>query len=109
MVGGWWDAAAVARHTSFRFCMDPTVEQRAVPSRHAGAARFVFDQCLHAVKSASTARRSDAAVPWSGFDLIDYFNRWKKSEQAGRVFVVDTTADATLAITGSEWRDQVCQ
>ena len=27
-------------------------------------------------------------VPWSGFDLINAFNRWKTSESAGRVFVV---------------------
>ncbi|WP_442799895.1 helix-turn-helix domain-containing protein [Nocardia sp. NBC_01730] len=46
VVGGWWHAADVVRHTSFRFCLDPTVEQRMVLSRHAGAARFAFNQCL---------------------------------------------------------------
>ncbi|MEU4339959.1 helix-turn-helix domain-containing protein [Nocardia sp. NPDC023852] len=42
--------------------MDPTVEQRTVLSRHAGAARFAFNQCLHAVKSALTARKTEPRV-----------------------------------------------
>ncbi|MFX0576635.1 RNA-guided endonuclease TnpB family protein [Nocardia nepalensis] len=101
----------VVRHTSFRFCLDPTVEQQAVLSRHVGAARFAFNHCLHTVKAALTARRIDRSVPvpWSGFDLINDFNRWKKSEQAGRVFTVDTMGTATVAVTGLQWRDQVCQ
>ncbi len=36
----------MARHTTFRFCLDPTVEQTVALSRHAGAARFAFNQCL---------------------------------------------------------------
>ncbi|MET8872574.1 RNA-guided endonuclease TnpB family protein [Nocardia sp. NPDC004604] len=101
----------VVRHTSFRYCLDPTVEQRTVLSRHVGAARFAFNQCLHAVKTALTARRIDRSVrvPWSGFDLINDFNRWKKSERAGRVFAVDTKGTATVTVTGLRWRDQVCQ
>lgn len=111
VVGGWWDAVDVVRHTSFRFCLNPTVEQRTVLSRHAGAARFAFNQCLHAVKSALTVREADltVSVPWSGFDLINHFNRWKKSEDAGRVFAVDTEGTATVVVTGLVWRDQVCQ
>ncbi|WP_327112355.1 RNA-guided endonuclease TnpB family protein [Nocardia sp. NBC_01730] len=99
------------RHKSFRFCLDPTVEQRMVLSRHAGAARFAFNECLFAVKSALTARQADptVSVPWSGFDLINHFNRWKKSQDAGRVFAVDTDGTATVVVTGLVWRDQVCQ
>lgn len=80
-------------------------------SRHAGAARFAFNQCLHAVKSALTARRTDpgVVVPWSGFDLINYFNRWKVSGQAGRVFVIDTTGVAAMSVIGLVWRNQVRQ
>lgn len=63
------------------------------------------------MKSALAARRNNPAVPvpWSGFDLINYFNRWKKSEQAGRVFAVSTTGTATVCVTGLAWRDQVRQ
>lgn len=101
----------VVRHTSFRFCLDPTVEQQKVLSRHAGAARFAFNQCLGTVKSALTARKTDpaASVPWSGFDLINYFNRWKKTEDAGRIFTVDAAGTAVISVTGVAWRDQVCQ
>jgi putative transposase len=101
----------VVRHTSFRYCLDPTVEQQQTLSRHAGASRFAFNQCLSAVKTALAARTTDpdAKVPWSGFDLINYFNRWKKTEDAGRVFVVDAAGTATVSVTGLVWRAQVCQ
>ncbi|WP_063060692.1 transposase [Nocardia sienata] len=42
----------MSRHTAFRYCLDPTVEQCARLARHAGAARFAFNQCLHMVKTA---------------------------------------------------------
>ncbi|MFE9580088.1 RNA-guided endonuclease InsQ/TnpB family protein [Nocardia sp. NPDC006044] len=101
----------MGRHTTFKFCLDPSSHQQAVLSRHAGAARFAFNQCLHTVKSALVARRSDSGftVPWSGFDLINHFNQWKKSENAGRVFVVDNAGDVTTVALGLSWRDQVCQ
>jgi putative transposase len=91
--------------------LDPTAEQQIALSRHAGAARFAFNHCVHAVKSALTARKADPAVsvPWSGFDLINHFNRWKKTADAGRVFAVDTKGMATVLVTGLEWRNQVCQ
>ncbi|HEX7826784.1 MAG TPA: helix-turn-helix domain-containing protein, partial [Mycobacterium sp.] len=69
----------MARHTTFRFCLDPTVEQREVLARHAGAARFAFNQSLHIVKTALTHCTTDPsiAVPWTGFDLVNAFNAWK--------------------------------
>jgi putative transposase len=39
----------MTRHTTFRFCLDPTVAQHEVLARHAGAARFAFNQCLRMV------------------------------------------------------------
>ena len=48
-------------------------------------------------------------MPWTGFDLINTFNGWKKTEDAGRVFTVDTTGDAQIIVTGLRWRRQVCQ
>ena len=40
------------------------------------------------VKTALIHRKTDAGVdvPWSGFDLINGFNAWKITEDAGRVF-----------------------
>jgi hypothetical protein len=60
-------------HTAFRYCLDPTVEQRTVLARHAGAARFAYNQCLAMVKIALTQRRTDPEhrVPWTRFDLIN--------------------------------------
>ena len=46
-------AGAMTRHTTFRFCLDPTVEQHDVLARHAGASRFAFNQCLRLVKPRS--------------------------------------------------------
>jgi putative transposase len=99
------------RHTTFRFCLDPTVEQRDVLARHAGASRFAFNQCLGMVKTALTRRKSDPCVnvPWTGFDLINAFNGWKKTQDAGRVFAVDADGVAEVVVTGLPWRTKVCQ
>jgi putative transposase len=63
------------RHTTFKFCLDPTVEQHEVLARHAGAARFAFNQCLRMVKTALTQRKADPDrnLPWTGFDRINAF------------------------------------
>ncbi|WP_454195511.1 RNA-guided endonuclease TnpB family protein [Nocardia sp. Marseille-Q1738] len=101
----------MSRHTTFRYCLDPTVEQQSVLTRHAGAARFAFNQCLDMVKTALTHRNTDPQhpVPWTGFDLINAFNTWKKTEAAGRVFAVDPGGVAEVEVTGLAWRNQVCQ
>jgi putative transposase len=101
----------MSRHTTFRFCLDPTVTQREVLARHAGAARFAFNQCLGVVKTSLTARKADpgVVVPWTGFDLINAFNAWKRSADAGLVFAVGTAGVAELVVTGLVWRREVCQ
>ncbi len=104
-------AVAMSRHTTFKFCLDPTVEQQNVLARHVGASRFAFNQCLRIVKSALTQRHADPniAVPWTGFDLINVFNAWKKTEDAGRVFAVDADGVAQTLATGLAWRQEVYQ
>jgi putative transposase len=112
IVGGQYKTAnEMARHTTFRLCLDPTIEQQAALARHAGAARFAFNQCLRSVKTALTQRKSDpdVKVPWTGFDLINAFNAWKKTEDAGRVFAVNTCGAAEVVVTGLPWRHQVYQ
>jgi putative transposase len=101
----------MARHTTFRFCLDPTFEQHEVLARHAGAARFAFNQCLRIVMTALNRRRTDPAaeVPWTAFDLINAFNGWKRTEAAGRVFAVDRDGVAEVRVTGLPWRTEVCQ
>jgi putative transposase len=102
----------MSRHTTFKFCLDPTVEQHEVLARHAGAARFAFNQCLRTVKTALSARKSNPgieAVPWTGFDLINTFNAWKNTEAAGRIFIVDSQGVTDTSVTGLVWRGEVCQ
>ncbi|MBX9921368.1 MAG: helix-turn-helix domain-containing protein, partial [Mycolicibacterium frederiksbergense] len=99
------------RYTTFRFCLEPTDEQEQVLARHAGASRFAFNQCLRIVKTALTERASDSSttVPWTGFDLINAFNAWKRTEAAGRAFAVDSAGVAAVVVTGLPWRRDVCQ
>ncbi|WP_454852031.1 RNA-guided endonuclease InsQ/TnpB family protein [Promicromonospora soli] len=127
--------ADMPRHTSFRFCLDPSVEQERVLSQHVGAARFAFNQALRLHKDARAAADrgqdqdstpeaaagtahgggspevgdvgSAVRVPWSGFDLINAWNSWKRSEAAGRRFVVDSTGMTRVEVTGLAWQDQV--
>ena len=63
------------------------------------------------VKTALTQRKTapSIAVPWSGFDLINTSNAWKKTEDAGRVVMVDAEGSAEVVVTGLAWRAQVCQ
>jgi putative transposase len=97
------------RNTTFRFALDPTDAQRKLLIRHAGAARFAYNQSLRLVTDALAAKRADPSlvVPWSGFDL-KAFNAWKRSEAAGRIFVVARDGTVTKHVTGLAWRHEVC-
>jgi putative transposase len=97
------------RHTTFRFALAPTPAQTAMLARHAGASRFAYNQCLRLVTDALAAKRagSEAKVPWSGFDLINAFNAWKRGEAAGRVFVAAPDGTITKQVTGLGWRHEV--
>lgn len=93
---------ALTRHTTMRFTLQPTAAQEQNLWRHAGAARFGFNQALRLVKDGLEARKADShvRVPWSGFDLINAFNRWKRSSAAG----VDERGNP-----GLPWRGEVTQ
>jgi putative transposase len=97
------------RYTTFRFALDPTPAQEQVLARHAGASRFACNQCLELVVSAIARTRIDPSlpVPWTRFDLVNAFNAWKRSEDAGRVFVVDNDGSITKHVTGLAWRGEV--
>ncbi|RZS61320.1 putative transposase [Xylanimonas ulmi] len=102
----------VARHTTFQWVADPTAEQARALARHEGAARFAFNQGLrlhlNARHAAKDAVGDDVVrVPWTGFDLINAFNAWKKTEDAGRRFVVDGSGNVELEVTGLAWRAEV--
>jgi putative transposase len=112
LVGGRCQTAReMARHTTFQYCLDPTAEQQEALWRHCGAARFAFNQSLYLVKTNLDARGTnrDLNVPWSKYDLINEFNAWKRSADAGRIFVVDRLGVADIHVTGLSWRNQVSQ
>lgn len=77
------------RHTTFSFTLVPSRKQAQALCRHVGAARFGFNQCLRLVMNALEVTQQanntadQAKVPWSGFDLINAFNAWKRSKEAG--------------------------
>jgi putative transposase len=97
------------RYRTFRFALAPTPAQASKLARHAGASRFAYNQCLSLVREALDARRVDpqVRVPWSRFDLINAFNGWKNSEDAGRMFVVASNGTVDKHVTGLSWRREV--
>ena len=48
-----------------------------------------------------------AGVPWSRFSLINAFNQWKRSEAAGRRFLVTDDGAIDVEVTGLAWRGEV--
>lgn len=91
----------MARYSAFRFTLDPIPCQAEALARHAGARRFAWNQCLAFVKEALEARAlgQDVGLPWSRFALINAFNTWKRSEEAG----TDEEGNPGLS-----WRHEVC-
>jgi putative transposase len=100
----------MARMAAFRFTAqdDPVLAEKV--RRHVGARRYAYNRCLQAVKDALDERhvRPEAEVPWSGFSLINWWNGWKRSEDAGRTFAVDSSGQAELVEVGLAWRAEVC-
>jgi len=99
----------VARITTFCFTARPTAEQTTAIARHVGARRFAFNQCLRLVLDAKEQQKTDPSVPvpTSAYSLINAFNAWKRSADAGVRFVVGADAQTTL-VPGLAWRRQVC-
>ena len=100
----------MARMAAFRFTArdDPRLEEGV--RRQIGARRFAYNRCLEAVKDKLDEHRSrpDVDVPWSGYSLINWWNSWKRSADAGRVFAVDPSGRAELINEGLSWRNEVC-
>ena len=92
----------MSRFTTFCFTFDVTVAVERAFRRNAGAARFAYNQLLRLVTDALAKKQNgaDVHVPWTGFDLINGFNRWKRSPEAG----VDEVGSP-----GLPWRGEVLQ
>jgi putative transposase len=100
----------MARMAAFRFTADDDPVLHTTVRRHAGARRFAYNRCLEAAKHGLDERRQepDVEVPWSGFSLVIWWNGWKLTEDAGRVFAVDSSGKAELVDQGLCWRHEVC-
>jgi putative transposase len=100
----------MARIAAFRFTArdDPVLAEEV--RRHIGARRFSYNRCLEAVKDSLDKHRArpDVEVPWSGYSLINWWNGWKCSEDAGCLFAVDPSGRAELVDQGLSWRNEVC-
>ena len=83
---------SLSRAVTFKFALDPKVEQRIVLAKCAGARRFTVNHHLARVRAnlevraaekvAATEDLPDGEVPtpslsWSGFSFINEFNAWK--------------------------------
>jgi putative transposase len=99
----------MTRMAAFRFTArdDPLLTENV--RRHIGARRFAYNRCLEVVKDKLAERRArpHVEVPWSGYSLINWWNAWKRSEDAGRRFAVDLSGRAELVDVGLSWRNQV--
>jgi putative transposase len=86
---------------------DPLLEEDV--RRHIGARRFAYNRCLETVKDKldECRTRPEVEVPWSGYSLINWWNHWKRSEDAGCVFAVDPSGRAELVDQGLSWRNEV--
>jgi putative transposase len=100
----------MARMAAFRFTArdDPFLEENV--RRHIGARRFAYNRCLEGVRGKLDEHRArpDVEVPWSGYSLINWWNSWKRSEDAGCRFSVDPSGRAELVEAGLSWRNEVC-
>jgi len=100
----------MARMAAFRFTALDNPRLTEEVRRHIGARRFAYNRCLEAVKYSLEQRRvrPDIEVPWSRYSLINWWNHWKRSEDAGCLFAVDPSGGAELVDQGLSWRNEVC-
>jgi putative transposase len=102
--------AIMARVATMRFTAVANDQLAGTLRRHIGARRFAWNRCLQAVNDARRERRAvpEVDVPWSGYSLINWFNAWKRSSDAGQSVVVDPGGGAEVVATGLPWRHEVC-
>jgi putative transposase len=95
--------------TTFSFTARASTDQQKAIARHVGARRFAWNQSLRLVLDAQKQKKTDPSVevPRSAYSLINAINGWKRSEGAGRCFVVGSNGQTTTHL-GLPWRHQVC-
>jgi putative transposase len=92
---------SMKRFTTFNYGLDLRAGESDRNWQYAGASRFSFNQGLRFVKEALEQKKANdvVKVPWSDFDLINAFNKWKNTSAAG----VDENGKPGLT-----WQKSIC-
>jgi len=90
----------VGRLTTFSFTARPSSDQHQAIARHVGARRFAWNQSLRLVIDAKQQKKTDPTVdvPRTAYSLINAINGWKRSQEAGRRFVVGSGGETTVLL-----------
>lgn len=99
----------LSRSVTFQFALDPTLEQRGLFARCAGARRFAFNHHLAWVKANLNAREAERSetgesvtpsLSWSKFSFINEFNALKNGK-------LDDSPQSEDGTRGLAWRHQI--
>ena len=99
----------LSRSVTFQFALDPTLEQRTLFAKCAGARRFTFNHHLARVKENLDVRSSERTVTgepttpslsWSKFPFVNEFNAWKNGQ-------LDDSPEQEDGTRGLSWRHEI--
>lgn len=98
----------LSRSVTFQFALEPTLDQRVLFTKCAGARRVAFNHHVARVKKNLDQRAEEKAsgecvtpsLSWSAVSFINEFNAWKNGK-------LDTSLVAEDGTRGLHWRDEV--
>ena len=99
----------LSRSVTFQFALDPTLEQRTLFAKCAGARRLTFNHHLARVKENLDVRSSERtetrepttpSLSWSKFSFINEFNAWKNGQ-------LDDSPEQEDGTKGLHWRHEI--
>ncbi len=98
----------LSRAAAFPFALDPTLEQRTLFAKCAGARRFTFNHHLARVKANLDVRAGEResgepttpSLSWSTFSFVNEFNAWKNGQ-------LDDSPEFHDGARGLSWRHEI--
>ncbi|MBW4077226.1 MAG: helix-turn-helix domain-containing protein [Acidobacteria bacterium] len=100
---------ALSRSVTFQFALDPTLDQRVLFAKSAGARRVAFNHHLGRVKENLDLRAAQQdlrygprlpSLSWSRVSFVNEFNAWKNGQ-------LDSSPRNDDGIRGLHWRHEV--